>query len=320
MSEETFFYVKLSCPKDDSDQSFKTLLKNTIKKDITDNFTLSNIPNNLLTAKCGDIIFLQFGGDKTHKRSYFRDTPELIDFENGIYAIASLISTNPSDKKVSVKVFPLKNNITKMDLYIFPQFLDNLGCATKGIPNQAGLYELEKNQGDSLIEFLQSLDYLGKASELIKGGNYANSLSDGIDTFIRKNPAFTQRKSNQLLADHIKGSVGSEGRKTLSKGVNHCLSKPFILLAGISGTGKTRFVRKQAESIGSLEENYQLVSVRPDWHEPSDLLGYISRLNTNGAEFIVTDVVKFMVKAWLSTLDHIPETDVGGKKSLFTYL
>jgi hypothetical protein len=87
------------------------------------------------------------------------------------------------------------------------------------------------------------------------------------------------------------------------------IPKPFILLAGISGTGKTRFVRQQAELIGSLEENYQLVSVRPDWHEPSDLLGYISRLNNDGAEFIVTDVVKFMVKAWLSTLSRFDETD-----------
>jgi hypothetical protein len=95
------------------------------------------------------------------------------------------------------------------------------------------------------------------------------------------------------------------------------LPKPFLLLAGISGTGKTRFVRQQAELIGSLEENYQLVSVRPDWHEPSDLLGYISRLNNNGAEFIVTDVVKFMVKAWLNTLASFSVSEIDGKE-IFT--
>jgi hypothetical protein len=55
------------------------------------------------------------------------------------------------------------------------------------------------------------------------------------------------------------------------------LSKPFLLLAGISGTGKSRFVREQAKASGSLSETYQLVSVRPDWHEPSDLLGYTTR-------------------------------------------
>ncbi|WP_131667909.1 McrB family protein [Pectobacterium brasiliense] len=83
------------------------------------------------------------------------------------------------------------------------------------------------------------------------------------------------------------------------------LPKPFLLLAGISGTGKSRFVREQAVATGSREETYCLVSVRPDWHEPSDLLGYTTRLNNN-AEYVTTDVLRFIVKAWKA----IAETDV----------
>jgi len=75
------------------------------------------------------------------------------------------------------------------------------------------------------------------------------------------------------------------------------LSKPFLLLAGISGTGKTRFVREQAKASGEFSETYCLTSVRPDWHEPSDLLGYISRLN-NEAEYVTTDVLQFIARAW----------------------
>ena len=73
------------------------------------------------------------------------------------------------------------------------------------------------------------------------------------------------------------------------------LSKPFLILAGISGTGKTRFVRQQAERTGV--DNYCLVSVRPDWHEPSDLLGYISHLGSQ-PKYITTDVLRFIVQAW----------------------
>lgn len=80
------------------------------------------------------------------------------------------------------------------------------------------------------------------------------------------------------------------------------LSKPFLLLAGISGTGKTRFVREQAKTSGQFDETYCLTSVRPDWHEPSDLLGYISRLNGK-AEYITTDVLQFIAKAWRSIAD-----------------
>ena len=90
------------------------------------------------------------------------------------------------------------------------------------------------------------------------------------------------------------------------------LSKSFLLLAGISGTGKTRFVRKQSEATKQFAETfgltvsrndiYCLTSVRPDWHEPSDLLGYISRLN-GAAEYITTDVLQFIAKAWRAIAD-----------------
>jgi len=79
------------------------------------------------------------------------------------------------------------------------------------------------------------------------------------------------------------------------------LSKPFLLLAGISGTGKTRFVRQQAKAsnpTGELGETYCLISVRPDWHEPSDLLGYTSRLSGD-SEYVTTEVLQFIVKSWI---------------------
>lgn len=76
------------------------------------------------------------------------------------------------------------------------------------------------------------------------------------------------------------------------------LPKPFLLLAGISGTGKSRFVRQQAEATsGASLDNYCLVPVRPDWHEPSDLLGYTTRLSGT-ANYVVTETLKFIVAAW----------------------
>ena len=53
-------------------------------------------------------------------------------------------------------------------------------------------------------------------------------------------------------------------------------SKPFTILAGTSGTGKTRLVKLFAEAIGANEANgrYKMVSVRPDWSDGSDLFGH----------------------------------------------
>ncbi len=84
---------------------------------------------------------------------------------------------------------------------------------------------------------------------------------------------------------------------------NHKLPKPFLLLAGISGTGKTRFVREQAAAHNKGDSNYCLIPVRPDWHEPSDLLGYISRIGAQGSRYIVTDLLLFVVQAWLDAVD-----------------
>ncbi|OED41226.1 hypothetical protein ACH42_14630 [Endozoicomonas sp. (ex Bugula neritina AB1)] len=77
------------------------------------------------------------------------------------------------------------------------------------------------------------------------------------------------------------------------------LPKPFILLAGISGTGKTRYVREQASAHNADGRNYCIVPVRPDWHEPSDLLGYVSRISDKvKAEYVTTKVLIFIIDAW----------------------
>lgn len=95
--------------------------------------------------------------------------------------------------------------------------------------------------------------------------------------------------------------------------------KPFILLSGISGTGKTRFVKQQAKYFKEDETNYCLVPVRPDWHEPSDLLGYISRLGNNGAEYIVTDFLRFIVAAWKEITEDIEGNEIVFKDKAVPY-
>lgn len=49
-----------------------------------------------------------------------------------------------------------------------------------------------------------------------------------------------------------------------------------MILAGISGTGKTRLVKLFAEALGATRDNgrFRLIPVRPDWSDPADLLGY----------------------------------------------
>jgi len=72
-------------------------------------------------------------------------------------------------------------------------------------------------------------------------------------------------------------------------------SKPFVILAGTSGTGKTKLVKLFAEAVGATSSNgrYLMVSVRPDWSDSSDLFGHV---DLNG-RFIPGAIIDFVKQA-----------------------
>lgn len=72
-------------------------------------------------------------------------------------------------------------------------------------------------------------------------------------------------------------SKGFEYDKDLIKNLYLSLkTKPFVILSGISGTGKSKIVELFAEAIGATYKNerFKLVPVKPDWSDSTDLLGY----------------------------------------------
>ena len=95
-------------------------------------------------------------------------------------------------------------------------------------------------------------------------------------------------------------------------------TKPFMLLAGISGTGKSRIVRKLAQASiteklqkiydpKSVEKgfnrwelhkpaNFELVQVKPNWHNSLEVVGYKSNIGSPHYEF--TPFVEFVARAW----------------------
>lgn len=84
-------------------------------------------------------------------------------------------------------------------------------------------------------------------------------------------------------------------------------TKPFLLLAGISGTGKSRVVKQMAfdscpdikvlRSDKTSPGNYCLVEVKPNWHDSTELIGYESQIGS--PHYQLTPFVKFLAKAML---------------------
>lgn len=100
-------------------------------------------------------------------------------------------------------------------------------------------------------------------------------------------------------------------------------TKPFVLLAGISGTGKSRIVRKLAQATLTEElhkeycpeysgnfnvdrwtlhspENFELIQVKPNWHNSMDVVGFKSNIGEK-AHYEFTPFVEFIAKAWHHT-------------------
>ena len=71
-------------------------------------------------------------------------------------------------------------------------------------------------------------------------------------------------------------------------------AKPFVLLAGTSGTGKTRLVRLFAEAIGAYGSGrYKQIAVKPDWSDSTDLFGHVNLDN----KFVPGAIIEFIKKA-----------------------
>lgn len=90
-------------------------------------------------------------------------------------------------------------------------------------------------------------------------------------------------------------------------------TKPFLILGGFSGTGKSQKVKELAfatcpcDGVLNVSEtspgNYLLVSVKPNWHDATDITGFRSSVNKN---YYVTDFMRFLVKAKQYEEQHVP--------------
>jgi hypothetical protein len=80
------------------------------------------------------------------------------------------------------------------------------------------------------------------------------------------------------------------------------MTKPFAILTGLSGSGKTQLAKRLGEWFGSDSSGrprYLVVPVRPDWTGPEYLFGYPDILRSEGAEEVwaVPDALEFMLRA-----------------------
>lgn len=170
-----------------------------------------------------------------------------------------------------------------------------------------------------IITYLASLP-LTNCTHALNSPNrfdYFSSLTGGILDFILDSVPVEWNELYPHLTEHNIENTKKRFEKKAStivptnydKYLRALRTKPFMLLAGISGTGKSRIVRELAfkscppylrDADGTTPGNYLMVEVKPNWHDSSELLGYYSHLANNGnGGYVFTPFTKFLVKAMM---------------------
>ncbi len=178
-----------------------------------------------------------------------------------------------------------------------PQRLLNVCCDIFCEENIGNLPELKK-----ILSYAQVFNLEGERTNIYISlrDDYEQIMCELTDIDRADRRAFYE---NFNLANATQNVVAWTPDKTKEKlsYLTALHTKPFLILSGISGTGKSQLVRELAymtcprpEDIRVAPRNYQLISVKPNWHDSSEVLGYYSAVNH---AYMLTDFVRFIYKA-----------------------
>ena len=194
-----------------------------------------------------------------------------------------------------------------------------LGLHKGATPNDLTIetYEDCKSKQQLIVARMKELG-IGKASDDPSAPDYRTAneflwwlgqddnkdlIKEKVMSKAMKKPTKKQISSGTATISKLLGSKEDSLMTMLVAGL---LTKPLAILAGVSGTGKSRMVRRLAYKTCLDEDlmptgesapgNFKMVQVKPSWHDSADLLGYRSAVNEKH-EYVSTDFVKFVLKA-----------------------
>lgn len=109
-----------------------------------------------------------------------------------------------------------------------------------------------------------------------------------------------ERSTNENLYDFFQNRRFFFSKEILTRYFLSLKTKPFVILTGISGTGKTKIAQVFAEYMcqgvipEERENRYAFIPVRPDWMDNKGLLGYYNLLNE---KYNATSLLRLLLDA-----------------------
>ncbi|MBU3660398.1 MAG: hypothetical protein FGM14_11035 [Flavobacteriales bacterium] len=218
----------------------------------------------------------------------------------------------PTKKKNEKTYFEDGNNefevSGKFDEFVRLKIIDQYTTQKKWSWKSLGSAEItylfgERTSTNSTANRIKNIEQL---LEIVDNEEPKNILSNCFHQFLKLQennsnlqPSASSKGQNQMqkTITHIESFIKSKGfnfkREEIANFYLSLKTKPFVILAGISGTGKTQLPRLFAEAVGMSKEQVIQVPVRPDWTDASDLIGYTA---LNG-QFISKPLTDAILKA-----------------------
>jgi len=102
-----------------------------------------------------------------------------------------------------------------------------------------------------------------------------------------------------VKADELVNEFNQKGfyysKDVLFNYYNSLITKPFVILTGISGSGKSKIAEIFAEVVSDgNDKQYELIPVKPNWRDNKGLFGYHNLIDNS---YYVTPLIKLFLRA-----------------------
>ena len=244
-----------------------------------------------------------------HFQKTYRDTKIKVSFGQGNSAKIPWISFLKEPFTTSDGIYPVYlyyKNINSLIL-AYGKSETNIPSKEWNINNPVTIYQHFKENGfekpdrygDSYVFKKYDVNQLPSKKK----------LNEDLDKIIEKYSQLAVSKTKQVKnISAMKFNINSFQQSCKISGLNYKLelitryiaslaTKPFVLLSGLSGSGKTKLAQAFAQWIAEDTTQYCIVPVGADWTNREPLLGYVNALDNN--EYILPEngTLKLLIEA-----------------------
>ncbi|WP_033957526.1 MrcB family domain-containing protein [Psychroserpens jangbogonensis] len=253
-------------------------------------------PNNIDMVKAFDIIheFLKQAKTENLKTKHYiksyKNTKVKVSFGQGVAAKIPWISFLKEPFTTSDGIYPV---------YLFYKNVNKLILAYGRSETNKPKVEWNINNPQSISKYFEENNYekpdrygdshvfkIYDANNLPNEKKLNQDLDEIIEEYSQTGKNESKTKTSNLIVkfdlslfeDNCKESGLKYSNQLISRYVSSLVTKPFVLLSGLSGSGKTKLAQTFAQWLCEDTSQYCIVPVGADWTNREPLLGYVNAI------------------------------------------